>query len=144
MTTQMPMDVIPGEEDACALWDALRSCPTLTRESPGWEHLWITACSVVCTTALSAVIPLGSTARVSVTQEYGSIELLAIFDWLMRHESYARHLPPVDLYRKLRTVATRSSKGSGRAARADLLHGLTDVPAGLPIRWVDIDRIDAS
>lgn len=144
MTTHMPMTVIEGEEDACALWDALHSCTSLNRESPGWEHLWITTCSVVCTTSFSGVIPLGSTARVTVTHEYGSIELLAVFDWLISHESFARRLPPVDLFRKLRTIATRSSKGSGRAAQADLLHGLTDVPAGCPIRWVDMDGLDAS
>ncbi len=48
-------------------------------------------------------------------------------------------MPPLRLFVRLRGVATRGSQGSGRAAQADALHGLTNVAPGNPVRWSDAD-----
>ena len=59
--------------------------------------------------------------------------------WLTRHEGKARDLDPLSLFVALRGVATRGADGSARAAQADALHGMTNVPMGRMVFWRAID-----
>jgi hypothetical protein len=95
--------------------------------------------STVCTRTRRVAVPMGSSAPVTITPEDASTELLAVMEWLRLHEKEARHLGPDQLYRMMRAVATLGPNGSGRAARADQLRGITDVPTGTPLRWAELD-----
>jgi hypothetical protein len=61
-------------------------------------------------------------------------------DWLKAHEAEARRLHALELFVRLRGVATKGSQGSARAAQADALRGMTGVGRGQPIRWGDLDE----
>ena len=74
-----------------------------------------------------------------VTADYASQELVAAMEWVIDHEQCARAMNPADLYRKMRSAATKGMHGSGRAALADALHGFTHVPAGGPLRFFALD-----
>ena len=84
---------------------------------------------------------MGSTSQVLVGAEHTTDELIAAMSWLTRHEDEARELDPLNLFIALRGVATRGADGSARAAQADALHGLTDVPLGRMLYWRRIDEI---
>ena len=130
-----------GTSGTCAdLADALAACPPIAEPSSQRAELMMVIWSTVCTRTRRTVVPMGSAAAVTITPDDASTELIAVMDWLRLHEKEARDLGPNQLYRMMRAVATLGMNGSGRAARADQLRGLTDVPARTPLRWVEIDQ----
>jgi len=129
------------EARGSAIKRALDACPSLSpkRPSPERDRVWLTVEDAVCTRGLATVTPLGSSSSIPVTEEQATDELIAAMQWLMSHEDEAREMPPLRLFVRLRGVATRGSHGSGRAAQADALHGMTNVAPGNPVRWSDAD-----
>jgi hypothetical protein len=123
---------------------ALAACPPLSQPSPERDELWVTVRDIVCTKAPFFVTPHGSTTAVEVTPEHATDELICAMEWLTRHEARARCLSPAELYIALRGQATRGGTGSARAAQADLLRGLTDVPPGQPVLWSELDTNGAA
>ena len=121
--------------------DALAMCHTLSDATPGRDALWLVVQSAVCTRTSSLVTPLGSQAAIAVTSEHATDELIAAMEWLIGHEDQARAMAPLRLFIMMRGVATRSSLGSGRAARADALHGMTNVSPGDAVAWTHPDAI---
>lgn len=109
---------------------ALRACPDLTQGSPARDALWITMQDEVCTSSPRMVRPFGSSKPYLVTQEHATDELITAMTWLTHHESEARTLGPLELFVRLRGVATKSGGGSARSAQADSLCGITAVPPG--------------
>lgn len=138
------MNDIESRGGCQVLWAALTDCPVLTAGSPERDHLWLVVQGRVCTRGAVAVTPLGSSARVMVSSEYATDELIAAMTWLHTHEAAARLLPPLELFIKLRGVATRGAHGSGRAAQADDLHGMTGVEQGQPIHWRNLGETGAA
>jgi hypothetical protein len=138
MTRTTPQTSSVASESDLA--EALRACPSTTEPSQQREDLMTAIWATVCTRRNRTVVPMGSAAPVGISSEYASAELLAVMDWLRRHEDEARTLAPDQLYRTMRAVATLGMHGSGRAARADQLRGLTDVPAATAVRWAEIDE----
>lgn len=124
--------------------DALAACSDLDRPSDEQEHLWLTVQETICTRRVCLVTPMGSAASISVTADHASVELIAAMEWLIEHETEARHLPAMNLFIKLRGVATKGATGSGRAAQADALHGLTNVPPGNPVVFTENDPIEVA
>lgn len=118
---------------------SLGACPSLGSSSPERDELWLVVQSTVCTRGLASVTPLGSDASITVTHEQATDELISAMEWLTRHEDQARAMQPLQLFVRLRGVATRGSHGSGRAARADALRGITHVVPGEPVVWSDAD-----
>ena len=123
---------------------ALHACQCLSERSPGRDALWVTVQQEVCTTSPRMVRPFGSTKPFLVTEEQATDELLTAMTWLTAHEDQARRLPPLDLFVLLRGVATKSGTGSARAAQADSLHGITEVPSGCTVTWERIDEAGAA
>ena len=126
------------------LLDALNACPDLDEVSPAREQVWLAIKQEVCTTSPRMVRAFGSTRPVQVTEDHATEELITAWTWLTNHEAKARAMDPLELYVALRGAATRSATGSARAAQADLLHGLTEVPPGSTLRWGKITEIDAA
>lgn len=126
------------------LWTALSACPPLSDRSPQRDRLWLVARSDICTRGSTCVTPLGSSAQVVVTADHATDELIAAMTWLIAHEQQARTMLPLELFVALRGVATRGATGSARAVQSDLLHGMTGVPAGRPIRWWNLDATGAA
>ena len=126
------------------LWGALSACPPLSDHSPQRDRLWLVAREDICTRGSTCVNPLGSSAQVVVTADHATDELIAAMTWLFAHEQQARTMLPLELFVSLRGVATRGATGSARAAQSDLLHGMTGVPAGRPIRWWHLDASGAA
>lgn len=126
------------------LWEALSDCPSLSERSAARDALWLTVWSVVCTRGHRSVKPMGSRGEIVVGGETVTDELIAAMEWLNRCEVQARGLSPTHLFLTLRGVATRSARGSGRAAQANSLHGLTDVPPGHSVRWISLDAEGAA
>lgn len=89
------------------LWEALATCPPLKHESPERDRLWLIVRDLVCTRSSVAVTPMGSESQVLVTSDYASDELIAAMTWLHTHEEDARQLRALDLFVRLRGVATR-------------------------------------
>jgi hypothetical protein len=119
--------------------DALRRCPPLATRTPERDALWFTVRATVCTRGKALVTPLGSAAQVWVTEDHVTTELIAAMAWLVKHEAEARRLSPDSLFVQLRGEATKGANGSGRAAQADALHGMTNVPPGHPVRFDELD-----
>jgi hypothetical protein len=128
-----------NESHAVQIADALARCAPLAELSEERKALWLLVESLVCTKAQRTVTPLGSKTPVVVTADYASQELVAAMEWVIDHEQFARAMHPLDLYRKMRSEATKGMHGSGRAALADALHGFTHVPAGDPLRFSTLD-----
>jgi hypothetical protein len=126
------------------LHSALMDCPPLSRRSTQLDQLWLTVKDTICTRAPIVVTPLGSSNAVEVTPEHATDELICAMEWLMGHEAAARRLSANALYVKLRGQATRGGNGSARAAQADLLRGLTEVPPGRPVTWCGLDESGAA
>ena len=126
------------------LWTALSACPPLSDHSPQRDRLWLVAREDICTRGSTCVTPLGSSAQVVVTADHATDELIAAMTWLFAHEQRARTMLPLELFVALRGVATRGASGSARAVQSDLLHGMTGVPAGRPIRWWNLDATGAA
>jgi len=122
------------------IYEALSAVDDLSTDSAERERLWVAIWSKVTTVASTGVTPLNSTVRIQVTKDYASVELIAAWEWLVAHEEWARTMEPHELQRTLRGVATRSHNGSGRAAMADALCGISDVPPNVRVR---IDSDDA-
>ena len=120
---------------------ALAACPELDVRTESRDELWIAVWSTICTESATDVVPLGATAPVRVTSEYATDEVIAAMQWLMAHEDRARRLDPLRLFVMLRGAATRGATGSARTAQADLLHGLTNVRPGTPVRWIEADAL---
>ena len=132
----------PQTDDAAYdthLADALAACPSVAEDSRERKHLMEAIWATVCTRTVRTVVPMGSAKSVTITPEYAGEDLLAVMEWLRLHEPEARDLTPSRLFRMMRAVATLGMNGSGRAARADQLRGLTRVPAGMPIWWAPVD-----
>lgn len=118
---------------------ALAACPSLSEGGGARDALWLTVQDVVCSKATLLIAPHGSANPVEVTAEYSTDELIAAMAWLGGHEATARRLSATELYSTLRGQALRGGQGSARAAQADLLHGMTEVPAGSPVTWCDLE-----
>jgi hypothetical protein len=145
----------PFEDQADALVDnqekagrvihkALHACPSLGEESPARDVLWMTVQEEICTTTPRMIQPFGSKRPFLVTQEHATEELITAMTWLTAHEADARSYSPLHLFVMLRGVATRSSGGSARAAQADSLCGITDVPQGCLLKRGSADEVDAA
>lgn len=126
------------------LWETLAGCPPLATPSAERDRLWLVVRECVCTRTVATVTPLGSTSQILVTSEYATDELIAAMSWLCAHDDQARRLRPLELFIMLRGVATKGAAGSGRAAQADALHGMTGVEQGQPIRWRDLHETGAA
>jgi len=122
------------------VWHTLVACPSLQEPSHQRDALWLAVESAICTHGFARVTPMGSTSQVLVGAEHATDELIAAMIWLTRHEDEARDLDPLSLFIALRGVATRGAAGSARAAQADGLHGMTNVPLGHMIFWRPIDE----
>lgn len=138
------MSAIDAKSTCRPLWEALAACPPLEVRSPERDHVWLVVRDLVCTRSSVAVTPMGSESQVLVTADYASDELIAAMSWLHAHEEEARRLGALELFVRLRGVATRGSQGSARAAQADALRGITGVGRGQPIRWGELDGTGAA
>jgi hypothetical protein len=123
-----------------AIQSALHEAADLANDSPSRTRLWLAIWEHATTRHRAEVVPRGSTLRVLVTHEYASTELIAAWEWLIGNERAARAMTPEQLHAAVRGVATRSHRGSARAAMADALCGLTNVPAGTRVDIYDIDE----
>jgi hypothetical protein len=123
---------------------ALAACPPLADRTPQREELWFVVQDVVCTKAPCLIAPHGTSNKVEVTPDYNHDELVAAMEWLKANEAAARRLSPIRLYVTLRGHATRDSVGSARAAQADRMRGVTNVPSGSHLVWGELEEIDAA
>ncbi|ADU49588.1 hypothetical protein [Intrasporangium calvum] len=139
-------DPAPRRPDASVqrLWRALHDCALLTAWTPQRDALWHAIDDLVCTRSATRAVPFGSNTEVEITGEYAHDELIAAIEWLTANEVRARGLDPEHLFAVLRAVATRSANGSARAAQLDMLHGMTNVPPGDPVRWLALDEEGAA
>jgi hypothetical protein len=138
---------IPADDQERAgrvIRQALRACPDLAEESSARDALWLTVQDEICTCAPKFVRPFGSSKPYCVTQEHATDELLTAMTWLNSHETEARRLAPLDLFVRLRGVATKSGGGSARAAQADSLCGITEVPPGQILIREPLRNVDAA
>ena len=124
-----------------AVWATFVACPSLKEPSHERDALWLAVKAAICTRGFARVTPMGSTSRVLVGADQATDELIAAMSWLTRHEGEARDLDPLSLFVALRGVATRGADGSARAAQADALHGMTNVPTGRMVFWRAIDEL---
>ena len=123
-----------------AVWRTFVACPSLQEPSRERDDVWLAVESAICTHGFARVTPMGSSSRVLVGADQATDELIAAMMWLTRHEDEARKLDPLSLFIALRGVATRGADGSARAAQADALHGMTNVPLGRMVYWRPIDE----
>ncbi|MHB1473780.1 MAG: hypothetical protein ACYCV4_09150 [Dermatophilaceae bacterium] len=123
-----------------AVWRTFVACPSLQEPSHERDDVWLAVESAICTHGFARVTPMGSSSRVLVGTDQATDELIAAMMWLTRHEDGARKLDPLSLFIALRGVATRGADGSARAAQADALHGMTNVPLGRMVYWRPIDE----
>lgn len=123
---------------------ALRACPDLGAKSPERDALWLTVQDEICTTTPKMVRPFGSSRPFLVTQEQATDELITAMTWLTAHEGEARTYKPLNLFVVLRGVATKSGTGSARAAQADSLRGVTEVPPGSTVGWGELKEVGAA
>jgi hypothetical protein len=115
--------------------EALHEVARLDECGAARDRLWLELWRGITTRHAAYVRPCGAVRSVKVTAQDATAEVLAAWDWICRHQARARSLGGAELYRTLRGAATRSFRGSGRAALADALCGLTHVPSGT---WVAI------
>ena len=125
-----------GEE----VWRTFGACPSLLEPGHERDALWFAVEAAICTHGFARVTPMGSMSRVLVSADQATDELIAAMSWLTHHEDEARKLDPLNLFIALRGVATRGADGSARAAQADALHGMTNVPMGRMVYWRPIDE----
>lgn len=126
-------------EKGAELKAALEGCSDLDCPGPDVDRLWLEIRDHICTRGRVDVVPYGSGRPVTVTEDYASDELLSAMEWLIKNEDKARSYEAESLFAHISAEAKRSAKGSGRAARNDQLHGMTGVPAGDPVRFVELD-----
>jgi putative transposon-encoded protein len=126
------------------LYAALHAVESISERTGARDELWIVLWETVTTRSEAWVTPIGSNARVRVTKDDADAELIAAWEWLAANEDRARAASPVELYRVLRGVATRSHQGSARSANADNMCGVTNVPGGTWVaigRGIDLERV---
>jgi hypothetical protein len=123
-----------------AVWHTFAACPSLQEPSGERDALWLAVESAICTHGFARLTPMGSASQVLVGADHATDELITAMSWLTRHEDEARELDPLNLFIVLRGVATRGAEGSARAAQADALHGMTNVPLGCMVFWRPIDE----
>jgi putative transposon-encoded protein len=126
------------------LYEALHAVRSIDERTPARDELWIVLWETVTTRSEAWVTPIGSNARVRVTKDDADAELIAAWEWLIANEDRARAAGPVELYRVLRGVATKSHQGSARSANADNMCGVTNVPGGTWVaigRGIDLERV---
>jgi hypothetical protein len=121
---------------------ALHELTDLDDSGPARDRLWLELWNGITTRRVAYVRPCGAMRSVKVTAQDATAEVLAAWDWIGRHQARARSLRGVDLYRTLRGAATRSHRGSGRAALADAMCGLTHVPSGTWIAMAGDDFLE--
>ena len=145
-TVSAPSDSNHPRRDPRAqrLWRALHDCANLTIQTPQRDTLWHAIDELVCTRSATRAVPFGSNTEVEITAEYAHDELIAAIEWLTANEVRARGLDPDHLFAALRAFATRGANGSARAAQLDMLHGMTNVPPGDPVRWFALDEEGAA
>lgn len=137
----------PGDDQERAgrvIRRALQACPDLDEDSPARGALWLAVQNEICTTMPRMVRPFGSKRPFLVTQEHATEELITAMTWLLAHEAEARTYSPLHLFVMLRGVATKSSGGSARAAQADSLCGITEVPQGCSLKRGSAEEVDAA
>jgi hypothetical protein len=122
---------------------ALSDCPRLDLASRQRDQLWLVVRDEVCTRFSAEVVPLGSVAAVTVTEDHATAELICAMEWLFKHEVQARELRADALYSYLRCAATRGDRGSARAAQADALRGMTNVRPGDAVQWLTSELEEA-
>jgi hypothetical protein len=125
-----------------SIYDALREVTDLMKRGPERDRLWLAIWRHSTTQHHAEVTPRGSTARVRVSSEHASAELIAAWEWLLANEGEARAMQPGQLHRTLRGVATRSHRGSARTAMSDALCGLTHVPAQIRVEVGGSDALE--
>lgn len=116
--------------------EALAAVSDLATPGDARDQLWLVLWDRITTRGSVEVVPSNSTARVRVTSDLASVELIAAWEWLAAHEPEARAMDAGRLEWTLRGVATRSHHGSARAAMADALCGISHVPGDVHL-WVD-------
>ena len=116
-----------------AIWYALHAVSDLRSKCVERDELWVALWRHATTRGRCEVVARGSGGRVRVSGADASVELIAIWEWLLGHETRARAMPPAELWQTVRSIATRSHRGSARAAMADALCGLTQVPADVHV-----------
>lgn len=131
-------------EQGNRLRETFLACPPLGEPSAQRDDLWLAVQAIVCTRHTAFATPLGSTTAILVSADNATDELIGAMEWLYANERRARELEPVALYRILRGVATKGARGSARCQQSDLLHGLTEVSPGDPVRWTYLDLDAAS
>jgi hypothetical protein len=134
--------VFTGGDMASAIHAALHGVPDLRTPSAERDELWLALWEHTTTRTSCEVIALGSGTSVRGSSAESSAELIAAWEWLLANEAAARAMPPTDLGRTLRGVATRSHRGSARAAMADSMGGLTHVPVGVRIELCSDDILE--
>jgi hypothetical protein len=139
VAAQEPTDV---DDRSHAIADALASVPDLTVRSLERDRLWFALWNRITTQDTVVVRPANSGALVRVSREFASLELLAAWAWLEKHETQARTMDPVALERTLRNHATRSHHGSGRASMADDLCGITNVPRDIRLTLHAVELLE--
>jgi len=130
------------ETAAESLWRRLSETTSLVGNAPELEALWLAVSDTITTRGTVTVTPIGCNTPIRVSSEHATVELIAAWEWLTANESVARALEPATLYVALRGAATRSARGSGRAARADAMCGLTDVPSSVLISIDDLAALE--
>lgn len=125
------------------IYEALREVDDLVVDTPERERLWMALWTGITTRTRSGASPINSTVRVVVTNDYASVEVIAAWEWLLAHQAEARRMSAASLERMLRGVATRSHRGSARAAIADAVGGISGVPSGVSIRLQPFEGADS-
>ena len=103
---------------------ALQACPVLSRPSASRDALWFAVQESICTRGLCLVNPLGSASFIPVTPDHATDELLAAMDWLIKHESEARGMPPLAVWGCPRPVGRGPRSRAAWALRAATPHKL--------------------
>lgn len=133
---------IDPNERSHAIAAALASVANLNERTPERESLWLALWKRITTQETVVVRPTNSGGQARVSREFASLEVIAAWTWLEKHETEARTMHPVVLERTLRNHVTRSHNGSGRAAMADNLCGITNVPRNIRVSLHDVDVLE--
>lgn len=129
-----------GGQDDVPVDRALAAVGDLRAPSAERDNLWFALRDRITTRTKVDVMPANSAAQVTVTNDLASVELIAAWEWLQDHERDARQMTGEQLERTLRWVATKSRRGSARAALADLVRGVSEVPSGVHLRFELVDK----
>jgi hypothetical protein len=128
-----------GADAGLQLVQALADVTDLRLPGAERDALWLALWQSVTTQREAWVTPVASTARVRVTSNDASVELITAWEWLSAHLDRARAMSPSALFMTLRRVATCSHRGSARSVMADAMGGITNVPTGI---WLHLDHAE--